>query len=76
MKLRAESFQYLRVARLIQNELLKRYNHIALTEAMREKIFNKIGLDLNRNRKRTVNKVVMQVEALFVFAVLRSTLSS
>ena len=76
VKLRAESLQYLRVARLIQNELLKRYGHIKLTEEMREKIYRKIGLDLTRNRKRTVNKVVMQVEAQYVFAVLKSTLSS
>ena len=74
--LRAESFQFLRVARLIQNELLKRYAHIRLTEETREKIFNNIGLDLTRNRHRTVMKVVLQVEALYVYAVLRSTLSS
>ena len=74
--MRAESFQYLRVARLIQNELLKRYGHIALTEDVREKIYKKIGLDLCRNRRRTVMKVILQVEALFVFAILRSTLSS
>lgn len=76
IKYRNESIQYLRVARLIQNELLKRYSHIALTEETREKIYRRIGLDLSRNRRRTVMKVILQVEALFVFAVLRSTLSS
>lgn len=74
--MRAESFQYLRVARLIQNELLKRYGHVELTEDVREKIYRKIGLDLSRNRRRTVMKVILQVEALYVFAILRSTLSS
>ena len=76
IRLRAESFQYLRVARLIQNELLKRYGHHALTEDVREKIYAKIGLNLTRNRRRTVMKVILQVEALYVFSVLRSTLSS
>ena len=74
--MRAESFQFLRVARLIQNELLKRYGHIELTEDVREKIYKKIGLDLSRNRRRTVMKVILQVEALYVYAILRSTLSS
>ena len=68
--------QYLRVARLIQNELLKRYPHISLTEETREKIYRRIGLDLARNRRRTVMKVILQVEALYVYAVLQSTLSS
>lgn len=74
--MRAESFQYLRVARLIQNELLKRYGHIELTEDVREKILKNIGLDLLKNRRRTVMKVILQVEALYVFSILRSTLSS
>lgn len=74
--LRAESLQYLRVARLIQNELLQRYAHIELTEDIREKIFRRIGLELAQNRRRSVLKVILQVEALYVFAVLRSTLSS
>lgn len=76
IKLRAESFQYLRVARLIQNELLKRYGHIELTEDVREKIYKRIGLELSRSRRRTVMKVILQVEALYVFSILRSTLSS
>ena len=64
------------MARLIQNELLERYAHIKLTEEVREKIYNKIGLNLTRNRRRTVMKVILQVEALYVYAILRSTLSS
>ena len=76
IKHRAESFQYLRVARLIQNELLQRYAHIELTEDTRERIYNRIGLDLLRNRRRTVMKVILQVEALYVYAVLQSTVSS
>jgi hypothetical protein len=66
----------LRVTRLIQNELLSRYFYIRMTEEMRENIYKRIGLDLNRNRRRTVMKVILQVEALFVYAILRSTLSS
>jgi len=64
------------VTRLIQNELLKRYAHIKLTEEVREKIYNKIGLNLTKNRRRTVMKVILQVEALYVYAILKSTLSS
>ena len=66
----------MRLTRLIQDELLKRYEHIALTEEVRQNIYLKIGLDLARNRARTVNKVILQVEALYVYAVLKSTLSS
>ena len=47
---RSESIQYLRVARLIQNELLKRYPHIALTEDTREKIHARIGYDLTQSK--------------------------
>ena len=61
---------------LLLNELLQRYEHIQLTEEVRANIYNKIGLDLARNRARTVNKVILQVEALYVYAVLKSTLSS
>ena len=61
---------------MIQNELLKRYPHIALTEDTREKIHKKIGYDLTKNRQRTVSKVVLQVEALYVYAVFRSKLST
>ena len=76
IKFKSESLQYLRVARLIQNELLKRYSHIYMTEDVREKIYKRIGLDLKRSRKRTVMRVVLQVEALYVYAMLKSTLSS
>jgi hypothetical protein len=51
--------QYMRLARLIQNELLQRYEHISLTEEVRAAIYAKIGLDLTRNRPRTVHKVVL-----------------
>ena len=47
-----------------------------MTEDVREKIYKKIGLDLKRSRKRTVMRVVLQVEALYVYAMLKSTLSS
>ena len=66
----------MRVTRLIQNELLKRYPHIILTEETRAKVYKAIGYDLTKNRRRTVMKVVLQVEALYVYAVLKSTLSS
>ena len=59
IKYKAESLQYLRVARLIQNELLRRYSHISMNEDTREMIYKRIGLDLNRNRKRTVMKVIL-----------------
>jgi hypothetical protein len=47
-----------------------------MTEDVREKIYRRIGLDLKRSRKRTVMRVVLQVEALYVYAMLKSTLSS
>ena len=47
-----------------------------LTEDTRAKIYDYIGYDLTKNRRRTVMKVVLQVEALYVYAVLKSTLSS
>ena len=57
--LRAEAMQYMRLARLIQEELLPRYEHISLTEEVRAAIYGKIGLDLTRNRPRTVHKVIL-----------------
>jgi len=75
-KERHEAKQYLRVAKLIQNELLQRYDYIGMEEAVRQKIMNRLAIDLTRYPKRSVRKMVLQVEALFIFAILKSMLSS
>jgi hypothetical protein len=74
--LRAESKQYLRVARLIQKELLQRYAYIGMKEHVREAIYARVALDLVRYPRRSVRKIVLQVEALYVYAILKSMLAS
>ena len=66
----------MRVTRLILFELLKRYSHITLPEPVRQNIFEKINLDLNKCTQKSVYKAILQVEALYVYAVLKSTVSS
>ena len=76
INLRTEAQQYLRLTRLIQNELLPRYSHIALPEPVRRSIYRYINLDLNRSTVKTVHKAILQAEALYVYAILKSTVSS
>lgn len=76
VSMRAEARQYLRVARLIQNEMLMRYGHIALPEEVRTAVNKRIKIDMNRYDPRDVKKLILQVEALYVFAMLKATLSS
>ena len=74
--LRTEAQQFLRVTRLILYELLKRYSQISLPEPVRLNIYKKITLDLNKSTPKSVHKAILQVEALYVYAILKSTVSS
>lgn len=44
--MRAEAKQYLRVSKLIQNELLQRYSYIGMEDPVRMKIHNRIACDM------------------------------
>ena len=43
---------------------------------MRQNIFKFVNLDMNRSSKKTVHKAILQVEALYVFSILKSMVSS
>jgi hypothetical protein len=57
--LRAESKQYLRVARLIQKELLQRYAYIEMRDPVREAIYHRVALDLINYPRRSVRKIIL-----------------
>ena len=55
---------------------MQRYDQIYLPEQVRQNIFKFVNLDMNRSSKKTVNKAILQVEALYVFSILKSMVSS
>lgn len=53
-----------------------RYSHIQLPEHVRAAIYRYINLDLNRSTKKSVHKAILQVEALYIYSILKATVSS
>jgi hypothetical protein len=47
-----------------------------LPEPVRLAIYKLINLDLNKSTKKSVHKAILQVEALYVYSVLKSVVSS
>ena len=76
MKRKAETLHYLRLHRLICGEMTKRYSYLRLSNEVLAKIHARISIDLSRYSPDSVRKVILQVEALYVFAILKATLSS
>ena len=76
MKRKAETLHYLRLHRLIAVELTKRYDYLRLDNLMLQKILARIYVDLFKFNPDSVRKIILQIEALFVFAILKSTLNS
>lgn len=76
MRRKADTLQYLRLHRLINDEMTKRYNYLRLSNGVLQKIQGKLALDLRRYSPDSVRKIILQIEGLYVFAVLKSTLSS
>ena len=73
---REKSLHYMRIHRLINDELLKRYGYIALTNEILENIQRHIHINLLEYNPDIVRKIILQIEALFVFAILKATLYS
>lgn len=61
--------------RLISNEMVRRYDNHNISDSMRRNILNRTG-DITRFDYELVARVVQQVEAQYVFSILKSTLSS
>jgi hypothetical protein len=76
LKWRAFSKQHLRVHRLISEQMLKRYSYLKLPDKILENIQQKIYISLLEFDPDSVRKLIIQIEALFVFAILKSTLNS
>lgn len=76
MKRKAETLHYLRLHRLICGEMTKRYSYLRLSNEVLAKIHARISIDLSRYSPDSVRKVILQIEALYVFAILKATLSS
>lgn len=76
MRRKTETLQFLRLHRLINEEMTKRYNYLRLSNTVLEKIQDRLGVDLRQYGADSVRKIILQIEALYVFAVLKSTLSS
>ena len=76
MSRKAETLHYLRLHRLILKEMTKRYSYLRLSNKVLQKIQARIKVDLRQYSPDSVRKVIIQIEALYVFAVLKATLSS
>jgi hypothetical protein len=76
LQMKAEALHYLRVQRLINDEMTKRYHYLRLSNAVLQKIQRRIYVDLFQYNPDSVRKIIVQIEALYVFAVLKSALSS
>ena len=76
MQRKAETLHYLRLHRLVSEEMTKRYTYLRLSNSVLEKIQRRIYVDLFQYDPDSVRKVILQIEALYVFAILKSTLCS
>jgi hypothetical protein len=73
---RENSLHYLRVHRLINDELTKRFSYISLNNEILARILRRVHIDLLKYNPDIVRKIILQIESLFVFAMLKATLSS
>jgi hypothetical protein len=56
--------------------MTKRYNYLKLPNPVIEKIQSRLGCDIRSYSPDSVRKIILQIEALYIFAILKSTLSS
>jgi hypothetical protein len=73
---RAVSSQFLKVQNLINRELLRRYSFVQLPDRVLTRIQKLVAVNLLDFNPDSVRKLIVQVEALFVFAVFKSLLKS
>jgi hypothetical protein len=64
------------VQRLINDDMAKRYHYLRLSNDVLQKIQRRIFVDLFQFNPDSVRKIIVQIEALYVYAVLKSALSS
>ena len=76
MQRKAETLQYLRLHRLVCEEMTRRYSYLRLSNDVLKKIQEKIYVDLFQYNPDSVRKIILQIEALYIFAVLKATLAS
>jgi len=62
--------------RLFINELAKKYDYIKLPRKFKQNIKKRLVIDLQKYDQDRVSLLVIQVEALFVFSVLKSIIYS
>jgi hypothetical protein len=55
--------------------MLKRYSNNELSEDTRRLILNRVG-DITKYNRQVVERAVIQVEALYVYSLMKSALSS
>ena len=73
---KADALQYLRVHRLVNEEMTKRYAYIKLSDEVLKSIQERLAINILTYNPDSVRKNILQIEALYVFSVLKSTLSS
>ena len=73
---RAETLQYLRVQKLINEHMTQRFSFLRLSNEVLKRIQSRILVDLFRFNPDSVRKIIVQIEALYVFAILKSSLYS
>lgn len=76
MEVRNESIQFLKLQKLVSEKLAKRFYYLQLPDYILKKIIEKMLVDLSAFNSDSVKKVIVQIESLFVFAILKSVLSS
>jgi hypothetical protein len=76
LRRKAETLHYLRLHRLINEEMTKRYGYLRLGNEVLSKIQERLHINVFLYNPDSLRKVILQIEALYVFAVLKATLSS
>ncbi|CDW77756.1 dynein heavy chain axonemal [Stylonychia lemnae] len=71
-----ETKEFLRLHRLILYELCPKYTYIQMAPQFRERIKYFLKIDAEKVNKESYEKLIIQAEALFVFAIFKSVLIS
>jgi hypothetical protein len=71
-----ESLHHLRIHRLINDQLLSRFSYLRLSNELVTNIQKRIYINMLYFNPDIVRKLILQIEALFVFAILKATLYS
>ena len=70
------TLQYLRVQKLINEHMTQRFSFLRLSNEVLKRIQSRILVDPFRFNPDSVRKIIVQIEALYVFAILKSSLYS